>query len=285
MSGLFRDIDEAEVEVSSIPTGVEGEELKLEYPSPLDQDSPSGRINSELGSVLGSSKRPGLIQNEHIALNLTKASIMGVSAAASGFEGAVSVFQLGFQAAQSTIADVVDSTSDLDLSIHTLFIEVEDRYIRWVIVVFYVLVGLIILMTLFTFLSTIMMCCCDRSACRCCLYSSCVCLSLLGFLMLVCGLFFVTVAPVGYMGCKYLETGLEGVPQFERQFGAVIQNDQLVEYIGRCLPGEDGLILEAVLGESVYGLIGRLDDVMNELQIFDSHAIVDNLHDSHQGVT
>jgi hypothetical protein len=103
--------------------------------------------------------------------------------------------------------------------------------------------------------------------------------------MLVCGLFFVTVAPVGYMGCKYLETGLEGVPQFERQFGVVIQNDQLVEYIGRCLPGEDGLILEAVLGESVYGLIGRLDDVMNQLQIFDSHAIVDNLHDSHQGVT
>ena len=228
-----------------IPDGTAGNSLTLTYPSPLNENNPNSTVSSSFPSVLGTKNdMDTLIYDEVNGLNLAKSSLMLVSAAADVFSAALSGFKIGVNASAVTVNNLATSLNDVDNDIvNTTFELVQTNFVNIAVIVFYVLVGILVLCAVLTWLSSCCLLCFDKSSCRYLLYTGCTCLSLMAFICFLVAIVFAAITPVSYFSCKFIETSLNSKVEFEENFGPILNNEDVTTYISECLPSSSGNII------------------------------------------
>lgn len=133
------------------------------------------------------------------------------------------------------------------------------------VIVFYVIVGILVLFAIITWISSFCLLCFDKSSCRYLLYTGCTCLSLMAFLCFALSIIFAAITPVSYFACDFISVGLNSKTEFKDNFGPILNSDDVTKYISECLPSSSGNIIETLVGSEVYDTITSLGDTNDRL--------------------
>ena len=111
---------------------------------------------------------------------------------------------------------------------------------RAIQIVYYVVIGLVILGALLVFVSTLFICTCSKFQCRYILYFGCSCLAVLGIVTFLFTIIFSLITPALYISCHYIQGGMESPQGFIDNFGPIINDDATTQALSTCATGGSG---------------------------------------------
>lgn len=120
-------------------------------------------------------------------------------------------------------------------------------------------------------IGTLLMSCCDKFSCRYLLYFICVIFLVLGLLSFLLSVLFSVITPVLYLGCDFLTTSLASTAGFNANLATPL-GAQLSSYLGVCLPGGSGDIINQLQGVDL-STINGLSNAVTQLNSFSASTI------------
>lgn len=165
----------------------------------------------------------------------------------------------------SPINDQIDA---LDDTIYEMFGVVGPilGYIRLAVLIFFsVALGLGTLVVI----GVVFMTFCDKPKCRYLMYIPCILITIIVVLGFLIAVILSIMAPVLYMGCTVLNTGLDTQQGFVNLTGNLgLNGNNITSLVSVCLPGGDGKILEALGLSQLDSLNDNLGDISSIMSGF-----------------
>ncbi len=163
------------------------------------------------------------------------------------------------------MGDLVDMFSGVDSSIGS-FNDTITPIMNIVTIVVTAIFGVFIGLGVLSILGAILMTCCDKYSCRYLVYFVCVILTLLGIVCFILAILFSVITPVLYLGCDFLTVSISSSSGFNTNLGAKL-GAQISSYLGVCLPGGTGDIINQIQGVNMSS-ITSLTTTVSSMQSF-----------------
>ena len=210
---------QALTDTAKIPNNVNsgGNMNAIAYNTPFNSGSPTGTINSDFPTALGSSTTGGLVGNLYTTITGVMTSISAISTAAANFVTEVSNFQAAVGSLQTTVQNFTTYMTDLDNSLYTTLQTVDERQGDIHIGVRLVY-GLTIGVASVMLLGALLVAFCDKIQCRYLIYVSCVLLFLIGVAGFLLSVIFSLMVPTIYFGCQFMSYSLASSSNFNCTF-------------------------------------------------------------------